>query len=203
MPIRFVCEHCGQKLSVSSRVAGRKAKCPKCKEKIAIPEESEQPEKATSAVSEKSSGGDAEERASDSGEHLDENPFAQFAVYDDHNDDEWIYEEDLEIETPKDDRPLDPTKLAVSRRVLYMQGSLLGIVALGCFVFGIIVGFATAPRGDLDAGARGMRHSRKTSLPIGWEFAWDLTKALLLSSFPRIQSRDKMIRCRFSLCGQK
>jgi len=150
MPIRFICEQCGQKLSVSSRVAGRRVKCPKCKETIKIPSESTTEEKEPAAVSEESAhdasaSGESTSDASESNLNFNENPFAQFAVYD--RDDDWIYEEDLEFESPKDERPLDTTKLAVSRNILYMQGALLGIVAIGCFIFGIVVGMATAPRG--------------------------------------------------------
>ena len=34
MPIKFVCEHCGQRLNVSSKQAGLRAKCPKCKVQV-------------------------------------------------------------------------------------------------------------------------------------------------------------------------
>jgi phage FluMu protein Com len=148
MPIRFVCEHCGQKLSVSSRVAGRRAKCPKCKETIKIPSESTTEEREPAAVAEEPAHQEAPRDASSPNLDFTENPFAQFAVYD---DDEWIYEDDLEFETPKDSRPLDTTKLAVSRNVLYLQGALLGVVAIGCFIFGIVVGAAMAPQGAGEA----------------------------------------------------
>jgi phage FluMu protein Com len=37
MPIRFACEHCGQKLSVGSHKAGTKANCPRCKTDVLVP----------------------------------------------------------------------------------------------------------------------------------------------------------------------
>ena len=37
MPIRFACEKCGQRLSVSTKRGGQKAKCPKCYSVLTIP----------------------------------------------------------------------------------------------------------------------------------------------------------------------
>ena len=37
MPVRFTCPHCRQKLSVSSRKAGRDADCPRCGRMLTIP----------------------------------------------------------------------------------------------------------------------------------------------------------------------
>ncbi len=41
MPIKFYCKHCGQRLSVASKKAGKKVACPACKGRITIPVESE------------------------------------------------------------------------------------------------------------------------------------------------------------------
>ncbi|MBL7038045.1 MAG: hypothetical protein ISR77_05410 [Pirellulaceae bacterium] len=141
MPIRFACEHCGARLSVSSRKAGARAKCPKCQEPIAVPapEEDEQPSDAAQ-----------EELEADepTGQQEHEDPFSQFVVYDDET--ELVYATEDEEETPyAEDVPVDPTKVAVPRRILYMQGALLGVVAVVCFVLGVIVGMGTSgPSGD-------------------------------------------------------
>lgn len=41
MPIKFYCKHCGQRLSVASKKAGKKVACPACQGRITIPAESE------------------------------------------------------------------------------------------------------------------------------------------------------------------
>lgn len=41
MPIKFYCKHCGQKLSVASKKAGKKVSCPACQVRITIPLQSE------------------------------------------------------------------------------------------------------------------------------------------------------------------
>lgn len=41
MPIKFYCKHCGQKLSVTSKKAGKKVACPACQSRITIPVKSE------------------------------------------------------------------------------------------------------------------------------------------------------------------
>src|SRR6185369_9352245 len=70
MPIRFSCPHCSQKLSVSTRKAGKTANCPRCKKELTVPA----PE--ASALS----GGEAAS-TSEEGENEDD-PYAQFVVYD-------------------------------------------------------------------------------------------------------------------------
>lgn len=132
MPIRFACEHCGVRLSVSSRKAGRPAKCPKCKAALTIPGPARDATKrpVADAVSHPDDRSDVESEGED-------DPFAQFIVYDD--DAELVYGSD-----DQDDgfaaTPVDPEKVAVPRSVLYLQGALLGVVALSCFVLGLLVG---------------------------------------------------------------
>lgn len=41
MPIKFYCDQCGQKLSISSKKAGKTVACPACRARITIPAESE------------------------------------------------------------------------------------------------------------------------------------------------------------------
>lgn len=132
MPIRFVCEHCQQRLSVSSRKVGAQSKCPKCNGRITVPS-AEEAEKQLARAAPR----DDEEEAAD--------PFAQFAVFDE--DAQWVYESEAPetagrrtSSTPSD---VDPEKLAVSRHLIYLQGVLLAVVALVSFTLGILVGGAT------------------------------------------------------------
>jgi hypothetical protein len=136
MPIRFVCENCGARLSVSSRKAGTQAKCPKCHGGITVPapdSAQEHPE----AISPPAIAGEdvGQQQPSD-------DPFAQFAVYD--VESELVYDNGEEEGRPTAPAgPIDPNKLAISRSVLYAQGILLGLVALGSFAIGVLVGLGT------------------------------------------------------------
>jgi phage FluMu protein Com len=76
-------------------------------------------------------------------------PFAQFVVYDDGA--ELVYAADTNDAYDRD-AGVDRDALAVPRRVLYMQGVLLAVVALVCFVLGVLVGSATNSGGN--AGPR-------------------------------------------------
>lgn len=48
--IRFNCENCGQKFKLSDRYAGRKSKCPKCKQPIVIPPAGEESAQQSSII---------------------------------------------------------------------------------------------------------------------------------------------------------
>jgi hypothetical protein len=90
-----------------------------------------------------------QEREGPAGHHEDEDPFSQFLVYDDET--ELVYADEDEEETPyAEDVPVDPTKVAVPRRILYMQGVLLGVVAVACFALGVVVGLGTSGPSDDD-----------------------------------------------------
>jgi phage FluMu protein Com len=138
MPIKFACQHCDQVLSVSSSKVGKRAKCPKCQQSITIPtaeaaaEARARRKKAAPAGAEGSAEGD---------------PFSQFVVYD---DSEIVYETDEPEAHASDELTVDPNKISVPRSVLYAQGILLGVVALVCFVFGVIVGAATSSSGRVE-----------------------------------------------------
>ena len=163
MPIRFQCSDCGQKLSVGSKKAGARVKCPKCSKVVTVP--SPEPVGATSdstATAEKTVPAapdtaptapqldDAPAHDSAQEYHNNEDAFAQFAVYDDES--EWVYESEDEGQdydhTPapqsETEIPIDREKLAVSRQVIYMQGGLLGVVALICFLLGLLLGWGTS-----------------------------------------------------------
>ena len=125
MPIRFACEHCGQRLSVGSKKAGARAKCPKCKEKVTIPEDqAESPEEPPESNDEADDG--------------DESPYSAFVVYDDEV--EWVYESDDATSAAPGVGVTDLNRVAVPRSVLYAQGILLAVVALASFVLGILIG---------------------------------------------------------------
>lgn len=149
MPIKFACEHCDQVLRVSSKKAGRRAKCPSCQNSLTVPtleqaaemavkrraaekarEPADETERSTLARDDSVDGVSAGEAALD--------PFAQFTVY---NDSELVYERPEMRRV--DDRPVDMDKVAVPRKVIYMQGVLLGLVAIVCFTLGVVVGVAT------------------------------------------------------------
>lgn len=123
MPIRFPCPHCSQKLSVSTRKAGKSANCPRCKKELTVP----------AAEPAGQTGG--ESTAVEEGEHEDD-PYAQFVVYD---DTELVYDDSAPSLRPGG-TPSIQDRVAVPRYVLYTQGLLLGAVALICFIFGVLTG---------------------------------------------------------------
>ncbi|HUG71404.1 MAG TPA: hypothetical protein VMM76_26880 [Pirellulaceae bacterium] len=143
MPIRFACEHCGQRLNVSSKQAGVRAKCPKCKGKIKVPEPSDE---GTNEPAEEVGQVDASDPTGSPSE--EENPYAEFVVYDDEV--EWHYESDDEEYAPRVSTATDLDRVAVPRRVLYAQGILLAVVAVASFVLGMLVtgGGGTKEVGD-------------------------------------------------------
>jgi hypothetical protein len=51
------------------------------------------------------------------------------------------------------DSRIGPGQVVVSRRAVYLQGLLLGVVAVGAFALGMLVGRGTAPRGRQDVAA--------------------------------------------------
>jgi phage FluMu protein Com len=132
MPIKFACEHCGQRLNVSSKQAGVRAKCPKCKGKIQVPEANGE---ASNEPDEVVGDGDASRPAGAASE--EENPYAEFVVYDDEV--EWHYESDDNDYAPRLSTATDLDRVAVPRRVLYAQGILLAVVAIVSFILGTLV----------------------------------------------------------------
>src|SRR4051812_20278583 len=131
MPIRFSCPHCTQKLSVSTRKAGKTANCPRCKKELTVP------------ASEPAAGqGEGEATTAEEGENEDD-PYAQFVVYD---ETELVYDDAALVRQPGG-TPSVQDRVAVPRYVLYTQGLLLGAVALTCFIFGVLTGgtFFSAP----------------------------------------------------------
>lgn len=124
MPIRFPCPHCRQKLSISSRKAGTSAVCPRCQKEIIVP--------ATTAGAATPA---ANPPADDPHEEHDDNPYSQFAVFD---EEELVYESPA-VRSDQGSSGLDD-RIAVPRYVLLVQGVLLGVVALVAFALGLLVG---------------------------------------------------------------
>lgn len=125
MPIRFSCPHCTQKLSVSTRKAGKSANCPRCKKELIVPA-------AEPAAVSPESGSTA---TVEEGENEDD-PYSQFVVYD---ETELVYDDAGPLPHPGG-TPSAHDRVAVPRYVLYTQGLLLGAVALTCFIFGVLTG---------------------------------------------------------------
>jgi phage FluMu protein Com len=139
MPIKFACEHCGARLSVSSRKAGAQAKCPKCQQVLQVPANAHSEDAALpDAVAESFA---AMPAAGPSGA----DPLAQFLVYD--SEAELIYATEDEEGTSQAGfrASLDPHKVAVPRSILYMQGALLGLVAMMSLMVGILIGRGCSP----------------------------------------------------------
>ncbi|MBB73548.1 MAG: hypothetical protein CMJ75_03425 [Planctomycetaceae bacterium] len=66
-------------------------------------------------------------------------PYQQFTVFDEQT--EWIYDStELTSGTRYQELPVDVNKVAVPRRVIYLQGILLSLVAISCFSLGMLVG---------------------------------------------------------------
>lgn len=63
--------------------------------------------------------------------------FPEYSVVD---ETEWVYEDESQPQ-----ERIDPAKIAVSRRILYAQGALLGAVAIICFVLGMLFGRTLTP----------------------------------------------------------
>jgi hypothetical protein len=75
----------------------------------------------------------------------EEQSFTEFAVQD--HETEWVCEPSGPVDqstTRQADGAVDRGKVSVSRGVLYSQGILLGLVAVGAFTFGVFVGNASS-----------------------------------------------------------
>jgi len=140
MTIRFACTHCGQRLSVHDEKIGKRAKCPKCRQPLTVPT-------AEAAVAQL-----AEVRAARAEAEL-EDALAEFVVYDD-DDMELIYETEDETQAVAAP-PADENYVAVPRYIVYVQGILLGVVALIAFALGILVGGATVTNSGTKGGPTG------------------------------------------------
>lgn len=136
MPIRFVCPHCQQKLSISSRKAGSVASCPRCQKDVTVPAVAKEPVAAGSAAT-SGAGAHAAETAGEAEDAADENPYAQFAVFDDH---ELVYEQPAAAPARSEAAQGLSQRISLPRYVILTQGVLLGLVALVAFALGLATG---------------------------------------------------------------
>lgn len=123
MPIRFPCPECQQRLSVASQKAGREVRCPRCRRTVrvpAVPNPSVAHELATITEVLPTP-------------HTDSNPDQET---------ELVY-----ADAPAASAAATPgeTLVTIPRQYVYGQGLLLGSVALGFFIFGLIVGSRAGP----------------------------------------------------------
>lgn len=126
MSIRFRCQSCGQKLRVGDDKAGQRAKCPRCKSTLTVPPASVEPEEPSPPPS-----------AAETAPHQvdpDAPKIPDVAGYEENV--EWVYESDSPSPA---ESVVDYDKVAVPRRVLYVQGILLGVVALVAFILGLLM----------------------------------------------------------------
>ncbi len=134
--IRFACQQCDQLLSIGASKIGRTIKCPKCEHVNQVPSAADAKQQIVERKSRK------QEQRKKLEESTDD--FSQFSVFD--QDNEFVFEQD-DAGGYYYDKNVDLTKVAVPRSVLYVQGALLGIVAIGMFAFGWFVGSATSTGG--------------------------------------------------------
>jgi hypothetical protein len=212
MPIRFRCEHCQSRLSVSTRKAGARARCPQCGKPVTVPdgesgpkpaaESSAPPEPPAGSAPAGTSRSPRPTAAIEPGRRSEPPPppappepvstaepaaepvagppsppaaatvdlptvqptadgitppateaAASFTLYDDEDENEVIYEYEEETGPVTAQALLfDPTKVAVPRRILYLQGALLGLVAVLALGLGILIGSLGGGRPVEDAG---------------------------------------------------
>ena len=121
MPIRFACPHCQQPLSVPEAKARHEVKCPRCRSVVTAPTEDQPIPPPPPAVED-----------SDAGQPPISPPFAV-----DVGGSDLVYAPDdlsaIRI-------PAGQDLVAVPRRVVFVQGFLLGAIAIMFFIFGVVVG---------------------------------------------------------------
>jgi hypothetical protein len=153
MPIRFVCNHCGQKLSVGSHKAGQKANCPRCKESVRVPGEANKPGRDV-AASMLVIAGEPEMSAP-------EEPFAPPVA----NEQSPLETSELVFDTssstiadanpePSVVQRTDYNLVSFPRYVLYAQAGLIAGVAIVCFTLGALMGAAFSGGADGPAAAK-------------------------------------------------
>ena len=123
MPFRFACQHCGQLFNVSSKKIGIQLHCPKCQASIVVPTM----EDAANSAAPKGPGGP---------ELAVSPPLPPPAAAAPPPAREGPPEDGWKQPAPP---PVDCSKLTISRKVVYTQGILLGVVGLLAFLLGILV----------------------------------------------------------------
>ena len=193
MPIRFACPKCQQKLSVSSRKAGTKADCPRCKETITIPKlrrpapaavaAAAPAEEASSAAL--ATGPEPQVEAPPPPED-EEEPFPTFGSYEDTH---LVYDTD---DAPPPADPNDQQDLVtVPRYVLYLQGGLLAVVALGSFSIGLLAGGALGGGASEPAAPQACTLSGTINFASGGRNLPDLGAAIAVIPQSKIKPDEK------------
>ena len=148
MPIRFVCEHCGQKLSVGSHKAGQKANCPRCKESVRVPGEATKPSKAL--VSSMLVMTDEHESAAP-GTIVEEPAAPPIAgeIESPIESSELVFDTSPPVKSSTEDtydpgvvKKTDYNLVSFPRHVLYVQAGVIAGVAIICFTLGALMGSA-------------------------------------------------------------
>lgn len=128
MPIHFKCHTCKRRLSVGSHKAGSDALCPSCGATIRVPTKED-----VATLTAMNAGLEAGPEATTL---LD---LSEFRFVED------VAAAPGQPAKPRQDTPVerfDPQYVSLSRVVLYAQGALMAVVALGCFIFGYLAGIA-------------------------------------------------------------
>ncbi|WP_254512946.1 hypothetical protein [Anatilimnocola floriformis] len=172
MPIRFVCHHCGQKLTVGRRRGGSKADCPRCHQTIRVPDDPT-PGAATMTASVIVMEGQAQaiEQPAPYDPALAIGGDEDFAIEPaDFGFEIGVEDSGLSNAISSEARPHDtglsdpglghsitasqidthphvpqhdnPDLITLPRRVLYVQAGLLAAVAIVCFTLGALMGSA-------------------------------------------------------------
>lgn len=181
MPIRFACPQCRQKLSVSSRKAGARGECPRCKQPLKIPDlpEGDEPEPAATTAQQPApmplaaqaaapTEAQAPPPAAPIGPSLAElppepppdvpppqvpdAPASQAEPFPSFDEIELIYETEDSDYRDMTESASPQDVIAVPRYVIYLQGGLLGVVALASFAIGLIAGGAFSSGSGSTAG---------------------------------------------------
>jgi len=151
MSIKFRCEQCDSKLSIKSSKAGAEIKCPKCRHAQIVPSANGSEQEHATPDEESASGAELQKTRSSARFDFDikesksekENPFSEFAVYD---EPELIYSGSGEKRTAANVK-VDYDKLAVPRHIVYLQGALLGLASLFFFSLGWWLGSSGSSAG--------------------------------------------------------
>ena len=174
MPIRFACSGCGQRLSVGSHKVGKTAACPKCKTKLTIPPRSVKPPAATDAAATEIPPAEEAQpnptsREVAAMESSPEAPPVEATTFVTSTDEaaplfdfashiEVVYENQTTAAPPRsprkrneDEAILDLDRISLPRYVIFVQGILLAVVGIMCFLLGLAVGGAVSETGGPEA----------------------------------------------------
>ncbi len=121
MPIRFACSNCQQELSVPENKAEREVKCPRCRRVVIAPTTDQPPP----PPQEPPVPSDSEAP----------HPYSQFSVEEGESELVYAAEESSAVASPA-----DQDLVAIPRRIVFIQGFLLGAIAIVFFIFGVVVG---------------------------------------------------------------